>query len=59
MMVSSLQISPSNDFILAAYRLRWKRSGRLSRRGSDHDANYSPVLFHVYRQLDWRLYVAV
>ncbi|KAK8822772.1 hypothetical protein WA556_001664, partial [Blastocystis sp. ATCC 50177/Nand II] len=46
MMVSSLQISPSNDYILAAYRLR----------GSDHDANYSPVLFHVYRQLDWRLY---
>ena len=45
--VSSLQISPNNDFILTSYRIR----------GSKVPEPFQSIFFHIYRQLDWRLYV--
>lgn len=44
--VSSLQISPNNDFILTSYRIR----------GSKVPEPFQSIFFHIYRQLDWRLY---
>ncbi|KAK8811257.1 hypothetical protein WA538_005416 [Blastocystis sp. DL] len=46
-MVASLQISPSNDFILASYRIR----------NAEKEATSKSIFFHIYRQMDWRLYV--
>lgn len=56
-MVASLQISPSNDFILASYRLRWAISGRARRRNVEKEGSFKSIFFHIYRQMDWRLYV--
>lgn len=56
-MVASLQISPSNDFILASYRIRWARTGETSRRNAEKEATSKSIFFHIYRQMEWRLYV--
>lgn len=56
-MVASLQISPSNDFILASYRIRWAMGAGARRRNAEKENNVKTIFFHIYRQMDWRLYV--
>lgn len=56
-MVASLQISPSNDFILASYRIRYDQIEYMKTRNVEREGSFKSIFFHIYRQMDWRLYV--
>lgn len=58
-MVSSIQVSPSDDFILASYRRRFGWMCVVRNRNSETESSFESVYYHIYRQIDWKLFVGV
>lgn len=58
-MVSSIQASPSSDFILTSYRARYSSVFDHYVRTIENEDSFTSIYFHIYRQLDWRLYVFI
>ena len=58
-MASSIQVSPSNEFILTSYRMRFGFDLFLNFRSVENEESFESIYFHIYRQFDWRLCVSL